>query len=203
MQVAGDLVMRSYDFPMADEIADRIEKTIPANLRGDDDQQQIPPQVQQAMDQMQQQMQAMSAALETAHEEVQKLEADQQVKQAEVSIKQFDAETKRMALDKNQPQPEAPDNSALIAQQTAIEVAHINAQSAERLKMIEVAGQVMTASTSNEGDDETSEPDESSSALDMTLQALQQMVATMAAPKRLLRDESGRAYGVETVQGEM
>ena len=33
MQIAGDLIIRSYDFPGADAIATRIEKTIPPNIK--------------------------------------------------------------------------------------------------------------------------------------------------------------------------
>ena len=37
MDIAGDKVVRSMDWPMAEEIADRIEKTIPPELRSDED----------------------------------------------------------------------------------------------------------------------------------------------------------------------
>lgn len=37
MDIAGDKVIRSMDWPMAEEIADRIEKTIPPELRDDED----------------------------------------------------------------------------------------------------------------------------------------------------------------------
>lgn len=37
MDIAGDKVIRSMDWPMSDDIADRVEKTIPPELRADED----------------------------------------------------------------------------------------------------------------------------------------------------------------------
>ncbi len=75
MQVAGDLIMRSADFPMADQLAKRLEKTLPPNLQeqkagGAEQQlaqaQQQGQQMQQQMQLMQQQMQEMQAKLQQA-----------------------------------------------------------------------------------------------------------------------------------------
>jgi hypothetical protein len=67
MQVAGDLVMRAADFPMAEEIAERLEKTLPPGLaEPKDGQPQIPPEVMQQMQAMDQQNQAMQQALQEA-----------------------------------------------------------------------------------------------------------------------------------------
>ena len=83
MDIAGDKVVRSMDWPMADEIADRIEKTIPSELRSDEDggdnpntvdtpfgpvpQEQLPAmlgQLKQQMDQMQQALQEAESGIE-------------------------------------------------------------------------------------------------------------------------------------------
>lgn len=53
-EVAGDKLVRSMDWPMADEIADRLEKTVPQELRdGEDDEgpPPIPPEIQQKLQQ--------------------------------------------------------------------------------------------------------------------------------------------------------
>jgi len=63
MQVAGDLIMKAADFPMADDLADRIRKTIPPQLVDDTQDPQVI-QLQQQLQQAQQQMQAMAAALD-------------------------------------------------------------------------------------------------------------------------------------------
>lgn len=83
MDIAGDKVVRSMDWPMAEDIADRIEKTIPPELRNDDDggegantvdtpfgpvpKEQLPAmlgQLKQQMDQMQQALQESESGLE-------------------------------------------------------------------------------------------------------------------------------------------
>jgi hypothetical protein len=89
MQIAGDLLFRAADFPMADELAERFKRAIPANILG----QGPPPELQQAM----QQNQAL-------HQIVQQLsqklgEADSKVKKGvdDSEIKVYDAETRRLA----------------------------------------------------------------------------------------------------------
>lgn len=86
MDIAGDKVVRSMDWPMADEIADRIEKTIPPELRQDEDaddaaddmvqtpqgpvpKEQVPAllaQMAQQMQEMQQQLQEAASGIEKA-----------------------------------------------------------------------------------------------------------------------------------------
>jgi hypothetical protein len=60
MQVAGDLVAKAQDWPGAQELAERLKKTIPPQLLGDDEQGGAPPgpqidpkMIQQAMQKMQ------------------------------------------------------------------------------------------------------------------------------------------------------
>lgn len=82
MDIAGDKVVRSMDWPMADEIADRIEKTIPPELRDKEEdgqsntvdtpfgpvpQEQLPAmlaQLKQQMDQMGQALQEAESGIE-------------------------------------------------------------------------------------------------------------------------------------------
>lgn len=82
MDIAGDKVVRSMDWPMAEEIADRIEKTLPPELRADADgneedtvetpfgpipKAQLPAmlgQLKQQMDQMGQMLQEAETGLE-------------------------------------------------------------------------------------------------------------------------------------------
>ncbi|MDN7558215.1 portal protein [Burkholderia orbicola] len=55
-QVAGDLMFRAADFPMADELAKRLENWIPPNIRGEGPspaEQQLQAQLQQAMQKIQ------------------------------------------------------------------------------------------------------------------------------------------------------
>lgn len=75
MQVAGDLVMKAADFPMAEQIAERLEKTLPPGLaEPKDGQPQIPPEAMQQMQAMGQQNQAMQQALQEASQMIGDLE---------------------------------------------------------------------------------------------------------------------------------
>lgn len=98
MQVAGDIVMRAADFPMADQLADRLKKTIPAELMEEDDQQQIPPQVQAMFSQLTQQMQAMQESGAALQRENQDLRSKQKSDDDKNKIEAYRAETERMQL---------------------------------------------------------------------------------------------------------
>lgn len=101
MDVAGDKVVKAMDWPGADDIAERIARTIPPEIRGDEDDEQqqgmvmtpqgpIPPeqaaqvmgQMKQAIDQMQAELQEAKAGLDrerikaTSAEEVARIRAD-------------------------------------------------------------------------------------------------------------------------------
>ncbi len=88
MQIAGDLLFKAADFPMADEVSDRFKRTIPPHILGIGPD----PQTQQLMQQNQQlqaTVQNLAAQLGAAQN---------QVKQGvdESAIKVYDSETKRM-----------------------------------------------------------------------------------------------------------
>lgn len=125
MDIAGDKVVRSMDWPMADEIADRIEKTIPPELRDEEagadtntnmvdtpkgpmPKDQVGPmlaQMDQQMQQLNQQLQEASSGIEKAH-----IDAD-----AKVAVARIQAENRedveelkgmiQMLLVKMQPPP--------------------------------------------------------------------------------------------------
>lgn len=86
MQKAGDLIIRSADFPMADEIAKRLEKTLPPELRDQkgDPTQQLQGQLQQVTQQLQQ----AGGAIEAMQKEIERLEMEKQAKaqQSEADI---------------------------------------------------------------------------------------------------------------------
>jgi hypothetical protein len=98
MSVAGDLIVRSMDWPGADELADRLKKALPPNLQdaqGDEGQPEQSPEMQQAtaqMHQMADQMQHMSQAL-------QQLQSDKDERDRKLAIEEFDAITRRILAD--------------------------------------------------------------------------------------------------------
>jgi hypothetical protein len=104
MDVAGDKVIRTMDWPGADEIADRVAKTIPPELRDDEGAEQQPAnviqtpqgpipvdQVPQMLEHMNQQIQQIGQQLQEAQSGLQKAQIDAQAK---VQQKQIDAESR-------------------------------------------------------------------------------------------------------------
>ncbi|NYT76646.1 hypothetical protein H0A71_06550 [Alcaligenaceae bacterium] len=88
MQLAGDKVVKAMDWPGADEIAERIARTIPPEIRGEEEgEMPIPPEVQQQMAQMEQVMQQMQGELEEAKSGLakSKIDADSRVRVAEIN----------------------------------------------------------------------------------------------------------------------
>ena len=90
MDVAGDKVVQAFDWPGAEEIAERIKRTIPPNILGPDENDDQPPMVQtprgpipvaqagQMLDQMNQQMQAMGQELSQAKSGITKAQIETQ-----------------------------------------------------------------------------------------------------------------------------
>jgi hypothetical protein len=82
-QVAGDLIAKAQDWPLADQIGQRLKKTIPAQIRegeeGEEPQQPDPAQMQA----MQMQQQAGQLELQKAQAEVAKAQADARRAEAE------------------------------------------------------------------------------------------------------------------------
>jgi DNA-binding protein YbaB len=78
MDIAGDKVVRAMDWPGAEEIAERIERTIPPELRGEEGQgpPQLPPEAQQQMAQMQGYIQHLEQQLQAAASGIEKARID-------------------------------------------------------------------------------------------------------------------------------
>lgn len=126
MEIAGDKVVRSMDWPMADEIADRIEKTIPLELRGEeakDGEQTIPAEVQQ---QLQQYDSALDDAMKQIEEAKSGMDKAKLQAEAQMQVEAMKAESgqrqeaQRLEFERWKSELEA---------QTRIMVAEIQAQS--------------------------------------------------------------------------
>ena len=61
MGVAGDLIVKSMDWPGAQEISDRLKKTLPPGLADDPKKQPLPPEAQAQMAQMNQIIEQLTA----------------------------------------------------------------------------------------------------------------------------------------------
>jgi hypothetical protein len=95
--VAGDLFVKNMDWPGAEELAERLRKTIDPKLMQDQDD----PALQAANQQiqvMQQEMQAMQQMLQNVAQsmEAQKMRVDTFKAESEAEIKAYEAETRRL-----------------------------------------------------------------------------------------------------------
>lgn len=95
LQVAGDIIMKAYDFPFSDQLAERLKKTLPPNLQ-DDEGKKLPPEAQAKMAQMQQMVEQLAKALEECQKELDEAKSDERAKFNDALIKAYDAETKRI-----------------------------------------------------------------------------------------------------------
>jgi len=208
MQVAGDLVMRAADFPMAEKLAERLEKTLPKELRDQKPgQQQLPPEVQQQMAEHEQQIQQLGQALEAASNHAEELEGNQQkaaldaqmklqAEQAKLASTEIELERVRAIGDIK----DAKDSQAVP--DTTLQAEQIKAESAERLKLIEVAAQIIMGQQSKQ--EEPSEMSEEqgpdiSMLMQANIEAVQQLAMTLAQPKsasiRIAKQQDGSFVG--------
>jgi hypothetical protein len=140
MAIAGDLIMRSADFPMADQLAKRFEKTLPPNLqeqKGGAEQQlaQVGSQLQQAEQHIQlmgQQMQEMAQKLQVAESGQAKSQMEIQSKHAlaqsdaDIQAQKYQVE-QQMAAEKYQSEVEARQHEMLLQNQLEREKAELDA----------------------------------------------------------------------------
>lgn len=100
--VIGDLLVKNMDWPGAEDMAKRLRVTlippVQAELKQEDGEAQVPPQVKQAMDQMGQQMDAMTQELHATADKLQELQEDKEAKLNELLIKAYEAGTKRLQV---------------------------------------------------------------------------------------------------------
>lgn len=102
LEVAGDLLFKSMDWPYAQEIGERIKKLLPPQLSDDNPEQAQLEQASQAMQQMQQQLMQMEAALKEKQDnqafsnelELKKLELQNSIDQQKLEI-----EREKLALE--------------------------------------------------------------------------------------------------------
>jgi hypothetical protein len=107
MDIAGDKVVKAMDWPGAEEIAERISRTIPPEIKGDDDEDgeviQTPKgplpvaQAGQAIAGMEMHIQQLEQAIQGMGEEKQAIEAEKS--QLEAAKKSLDAQTRVMSAD--------------------------------------------------------------------------------------------------------
>lgn len=98
MQIAGDLIAKAQDWPGAQELAERLKKTIPPQLLDEEENPQQAAAMQQAQAEQQAMMQEGMARIQELEAENQTLKTDHEIKLRELEIKAFEAETKRLGV---------------------------------------------------------------------------------------------------------
>lgn len=87
MDIAGDKVVKAMDWPGAEEIAERIKRTIPPEITQDEEEGAIPPQLQMQMQQMQQFIQALQGENAQLQQAMNDKEGDRMLKKYEIDSK--------------------------------------------------------------------------------------------------------------------
>lgn len=93
MKVAGDILFRAADFPMADELAERFKRMVPAQILGEGP----PPELEAATEQFKQQMAGMSKVLQQLISENAEKDMKLKNREEENNTRMFDSWTKRFA----------------------------------------------------------------------------------------------------------
>jgi len=90
MQLAGDLIVKAMDWDGAEAIAERLKRTIPANIIGDEEgeqEQEIPAEVQQMIEQGKQLISQLQQENDQLKEENEDKDEDRRLKQYEIDVK--------------------------------------------------------------------------------------------------------------------
>lgn len=91
MPIAGDLVIKSQNLPLSDEIAERMEAVLPppviAAMQAKDGGQQLPPAATQKIAQLTQQLQQAQGQMQQLQQQNQQLQSGEQTKMAAINAK--------------------------------------------------------------------------------------------------------------------
>jgi hypothetical protein len=104
MQIAGDLVVKAQEWPGAEELAERLQKTIPPQLLSDKEKQEMGQsapdmnQIMQQQAQAQEQMQAAAQELDKLQKENLTLKVKADIEAKKLEIDHFKAETDRLKV---------------------------------------------------------------------------------------------------------
>jgi hypothetical protein len=101
MEVAGDLVVKAQDWPGAEELSERLRKTIPPQLLSDKEKQELgnQPDIQGMMQQQAQQGEQLQAAmgeLQKLQQENLVLKTKAEIEANKLKLDEFKAETERL-----------------------------------------------------------------------------------------------------------
>ena len=217
--IAGDLLVEAMDWPNADDLADRMRKMLPPELKPPEEGEppQLPPEVMQQIQQGQQQVEQMGQVIEKMSGELEVKEAEmlkQQNDAAALQIKQFEAETKRMSAERDVGSGGLTEEEKIQHEsEMKVLIEQMKIDAAERMAMLNAKIELAKANK-----DEMVEYDEMGEALPSqlaqqitgmqdflvnqasTLNDLHSKVSAPKPPKVIVRDDDGNIVGIQ--QGE-
>ena len=215
MQVAGDIVVRSFDFPMANELAKRLEKTLPPGLKEDKNAPQLPPEVQAQMQQADQQVQQLDGVIQKMTDEMQKLEeaaraADLRAQQAQARSLSLQMQIERDAAIKqieeaqgHESQEQGGGDIELLKQQQLDERERMKVEMQQSTELqkeaMRIAGQIEIARINSAvtAPDAPTAGNEANDIMMRLMETQQALLETISRPKVIVRDAEGRALGIQ------
>ena len=131
MPLIGDLMFKAMDMPYAEEISERMKLMLPPQIaeheKAEQQPDQIPPQVQQAMQMAGQQIEQLQGALMQAQQQLEAMSNDKDAEQAKLAIdaqkiqvEQFKAETDRLQVQLEAMRNQQPESMGHEAQESAV-----------------------------------------------------------------------------------
>lgn len=131
MPLIGDLMFQAMDMPYAEEISERLKLMLPPQIaeheKAEQQPDQIPPQVQQAMQMAGQQIEQLQGALMQAQQQLEAMSNDKDAEQAKLAIdaqkiqvEQFKAETDRLQVQLEAMRNQQPESMGHEAQESAV-----------------------------------------------------------------------------------
>lgn len=131
MPLIGDLMFKAMDMPYAEEISERLKLMLPPQIaeheKAEQQPDQIPPQVQQAMQMAGQQIEQLQGALMQAQQQLEAMSNDKDAEQAKLAIdaqkiqvEQFKAETDRLQVQLEAMRNQQPESVGHEAQESAV-----------------------------------------------------------------------------------
>ncbi len=137
MQIAGDLIVKSMDWDGADAIAERLKRTVPANIIGDEEgegkDKELPAEVTQMIEQGKQLIEKLQQENEQLKEENEDKDEDRRLKQYEIDVRAMLETAKLTAAN--------PDMNAMSMQVAQILAQNIMGQAASAQDVTEEDGQ--------------------------------------------------------------
>ena len=187
MQIAGDLMVKAMDWPMADDLAKRLKAAVPPQIlqasEAEGDDQRVQQAVQMVQQQAQMQMQQLMQALEQMQAQNQQAMQENEALKAQLQNKAMDVQIKGVEM-----------QQSAELKQAEFQIKNRELDLKEREQLIQAAQieaqQMQAAMPQTAEGEEPGEPKENEAVMAQLaammegMQAITQTLAVLAAPKR-------------------